>query len=90
MSIHELDTYIDRCLLDDYAVFDEDGFHLDVDNLPSNEKLNFLLRLLEEDTSLRDRALSLMQKLIDERLPTYEAEHAMWRKYNHDEYKRYA
>lgn len=70
----ELNNYIDRCIVDEYAVRTEDGFMLDVDDLPDHEKLTFLTKLLEEDTSLRDTALSLMQKLIDDRIPYCEAE----------------
>jgi hypothetical protein len=72
--IPELNTYIDRCIIDEYAMRTNDGFQLDVDDLPQHEKLTFLTKLLENDTSLRDSALNLMQNLIDERLPNYEAE----------------
>lgn len=72
--IPELNTYIDRCIIDEYAMRTNDGFQLDVDDLPQHEKLTFLTKLLESDTSLRDSALSLMQNLINERLHDHEVE----------------
>ncbi len=71
----ELNKYIDRCVIDEYAVRTEDGFMLDVDDIPDHEKLTFLMKLLEEDTPLRDIALTLMQKLIDDRIPHCEQEY---------------
>ncbi len=70
-----LDQYIDLCLVDEYADKDiENGYSLDVDSLPEHERANFLDKLMQEDTSVRDFVLFQMQKLIDERLPECQAD----------------
>jgi hypothetical protein len=74
-NMDEINSYIDVCLIDEYAEKDfENGYSLDVDSLPENERANFLDRLMQEDTTVRDLVLYHMQKLIDERLPEREAE----------------
>jgi hypothetical protein len=66
----DLNKYVDRCLIDEYADKNlEEGHILDIDSVPENEQTNFLIKLFETDTGLRDFALHYMQKMIDERLP---------------------
>jgi hypothetical protein len=70
----ELTSYIDICLIDEYADKDfENGYSLDVDSLSEHERSNFLDLLMKNDTAVRDFVLHNMQKLIDERLPECEA-----------------
>jgi hypothetical protein len=71
----EINSYIDRCLIDEYATksFDE-GYSLDVDDLSEHERSNFLDVLMKHDTNVRDYVLFQMQKLIDQRLPQVEVE----------------
>ena len=71
-----IERYIDRCLLDEYATKDyQDGYTLYVDDLPAQEIDNFLDKLMQDDTAIRDFVRHQMQQLIDERLPQYEANH---------------
>lgn len=76
VPMKNLITYIDRCLIDEYAIkCFKKGYSLDIDALPKHEISNFLNRLMEHDTSVRDYVLYQMQELINERLPIVEAEH---------------
>jgi hypothetical protein len=71
----EINSYIDRCLIDEYATKNfDDGYYLDVDDLSEHERSNFLDVLMKHDTNVRDYVLFQMQKLIDQRLPEVEAE----------------
>lgn len=73
-NMDEINSYIDVCLIDEYAEGDfVNGYSLDVDSLPENERANFLDRLMQEDTAVRDFVLFHMQKLINARLPEREA-----------------
>lgn len=70
-----INSYIDRCLLDEYADKDlENGFSLDIDFLPEYEIENFLDQLMKNDTTIRDLVYYHMQKLINRRLSEYESE----------------
>lgn len=74
LAMDEIESYIDHCLIDEYA--DKDFYHgytLDVDSLSEHEKANFLDLLMRNDTSVRDLIHHHMQKLIDDRLPECEA-----------------
>jgi|GEM_PF-2140544 len=75
MTIKSLNTYIDACILDEYAAksFNE-GYSLDVDSLPEHEVTNFLDRLMQEDTGIRELVMLKMQEMIDARLPEYESQ----------------
>lgn len=64
-------NYIDRCLLDEYAVCEDFNYSLDVDSLSEHEISNFLDLLMREDTSVRDFVLCQMQKMINERIPSF-------------------
>lgn len=65
-----INTYIDHCLIQEYGVPNKElnCFELDIDDLPKNEIENFLDRLMQEDTTVRDVVRYHMQKLIEERL----------------------
>lgn len=66
----DLNKYVDRCLIDEFAYKNlEEGHYLDIENVPPSEQINFLNKLFETDTGLREFALLYMQKMIDERLP---------------------
>ena len=76
LIMKELYKYIDVCLIDEYAEGNfEDGYSLDIDSLPKNEISNFLDRLMQEDTTIRDFVLSHMQQMINERLPIREVDY---------------
>lgn len=69
----ELNVYIDRCLIDEYAKKDCEGYlALDVCDIPQQDITNFLRRAMEEDTTIRDLVYYHMQKMIDKRLPEVE------------------
>jgi len=73
MTIKALDSYIDACLIDEYADKDlRKGYSLDVDSLPDHEISNLLDRCMQEDTYIRDFVLSQMQDMINSRLPICE------------------
>lgn len=74
--MRELNKYIDRCIIDEYAHKDREGsLELDISDIPPNELSNFLSRLMDEDTTVRDFVRDQMQKLIDERIPEVEWQH---------------
>lgn len=64
MSLHHIDKYIDRCLIDEYKF----NHKVDIDDIPHHEKMTFLDILMSNDTNVRQDVLCAMQKLIDERL----------------------
>jgi hypothetical protein len=68
-NLDEVHTFIDNCLIYDYATKDRDGFYLDVDQIPEHDFSNFLEILMQHDTNVRDLVRYHMQKMIDERLP---------------------
>jgi hypothetical protein len=71
----ELEKFIDRCIIDEYATKNlEEGYYLDVDQIPAHDQNILLAKMLEADTALRDHALSCMQKMIDERITEVELE----------------
>jgi len=71
-----LNTYIDRCIIDEYATKNfYRGYTLDINDLPQHERDNFLDQLMANDTAVRDFVLHQMQKLIDERLGAVESSH---------------
>lgn len=73
LTMNEIDSYIDVCLIDEYADKDfNEGYQLDVDSLSEHERSNFLDLLMKHDTTVRDLVLYNMQKLINERLPECE------------------
>lgn len=75
MSKLNLNKYIDVCLIDEYATKSfEDGYTLDIDDLPDHEIENFLDRLMQDDTTVRDLVRYHMQQMIDARLPECEVE----------------
>jgi hypothetical protein len=68
-NMKELNRYIDTCIIAEYAEKDfHNGYTLDVDSLPDNERANFLDELMKHDTAVRDLVLCHMQQLIDDRL----------------------
>ena len=73
MTIKELNSYIDVCIIDEYAKKDCEGYlALDVCNIPDNDIENFIRRAMQEDIKLRELVYMQMQKMIDERLPEVE------------------
>ncbi len=73
--MNKINSYIDRCLIDEYAHKSfKNGYSLDLDSLPEHEIYNFLEKLMENDTKVRDLVRYEMQQLIDNRLPEVEAE----------------
>lgn len=68
--MENINTYIDRCLIEEYGVKNRElnAYELDIDDLPENEKDNFLHRLMQEDTTVRDVIHHHMQRLIEKRL----------------------
>jgi hypothetical protein len=75
LTMDDLNKYIDICLIDEYANKSfEDGYTLDLDDLPDHEISNFLDRLMQEDTTVRDLVRYHMQQMIDARLPECEVE----------------
>lgn len=68
--MENINSYIDTCLIQEYGVPNRqiNGYELDIDDLPDNEKDNFLHRLLQEDTTVRDVVHYHMQRLIEKRL----------------------
>lgn len=70
-----LNQYIDLCLIDEYATKSStEGYSLDVDSIPENDKENFLHILMQADTSVKDMVTHAMQKLINDRLADMEYE----------------
>lgn len=61
-------TYVDKCLIQEYAIHTSSGYELDVDDLPESEVHNFLDHLMSDDTSIRDLVKFHMQELINKRL----------------------
>ena len=63
-------NYIDKCLIEEYGIPNSrlNAYELDLDDLPENEKDNFLHRLMQEDTNVRDVVYYHMQRLIEKRL----------------------
>lgn len=73
--MEELENYVDRCLIDEYAIKSfEDGYYLDVETIPENERLTLVEKMIKEDTGLRDQVLHYMQELINKRLQVVELE----------------
>jgi len=68
--MEKINTYIDHCLIQEYGTPNKElnCFELDIDDLPDNELDNFLHRLMQEDTTVRDVVHHHMQKLIEKRL----------------------
>lgn len=68
--MERINTYIDHCLIQEYGVPNTElnCFELDIDDLPKNEIENFLDRLMQEDTTVRDMVRHHMQQLIEKRL----------------------
>ena len=73
MTLQSLNTYIDTCLIDEYADKSSSDYTLDLDSLPQHEISNLLARVMQEDTSLRETILNGLQEMINERLPEFEA-----------------
>lgn len=72
--MNKINKYIDLCIIDEYANKDyRNGFSLDVETLPKVEIENLLSVLLDDDTEMRDTVLTLMQKMINERLDEVES-----------------
>jgi len=68
--MENINTYIDHCLIQEYGVknYELNSFELDLDDLPKNEIDNFLHRLMEQDTHVRDAVHFAMQSMIESRL----------------------
>ncbi len=63
-----VNKYIKYCLINEYATKLEDGYFLDVEELPQSELNDFVALLMLKDDSVKDFMLARMQTLIDERL----------------------
>ena len=73
--MNDINNYIDRCLLDEYASKHSlDGISLDIDSVPKHEIKNLLDLLMENDTYIKEMVLSEIQYLINKRIPDYEAD----------------
>lgn len=71
----ELERFIDRCIIDEYATKNlEEGYSLDIDQVPEHDQNIFLTKMLEADTNLRNYALNCMQQMIDDRIKEVELE----------------
>lgn len=71
----ELEKFIDHCIIDEYATKNiEEGYYLDVDQIPAHDQNILLEKLMEADTGLRNYALAYMQQMIDERIVEVELE----------------
>ena len=69
----EINSYIDNCIINEYANKSlENGYSLDIDDVPPNDIAHLLDLLMKYDTDVRDQVLSRMQNWIDERLPICE------------------
>jgi len=68
--MENINNYIDTCLIQEYAIPNRElnSFELDLDDLPEIELDNFLHRLMQEDTTVRDVVHHHMQRLIENRL----------------------
>lgn len=68
--MEEINTYIDHCLIQEYGVPNREinAYELDLDDLPEIEKDNFLHRLMQQDTHVRDAVHFAMQSMIESRL----------------------
>ncbi len=66
-------NYIEKVLINEHAYKSfNNGYSLDVTDLPANELDNFLDMLFKHDYHTRDLILDRMQDLINERLPLLE------------------
>lgn len=63
-------NYIDTCLIQEYGVPNRElnAYELDLDDIPENEKDNFLYHLMQEDTTVRDVVHHHMERLLQKRL----------------------
>ena len=70
-----LEKFIDRCIIDEYATKNlEEGYYLDVNQIPEHDQNMLLAKMFEADTNLRNYAISCMQNMIDERIVEVELE----------------
>ncbi|MBX4189697.1 hypothetical protein KW791_00145 [Candidatus Parcubacteria bacterium] len=70
---HQLEKYIDLCLIDQYANKNYcEAYELEVSDLPKDEVISFLDRVLDSDTTLRDLIFIHMQKMVNERMTEVE------------------
>jgi hypothetical protein len=68
-------NYIEKVLINEHAYKSfNNGYSLDVADLPANELDNFLDMLFKHDYHTRDLILDRMQDLINERLPLLECQ----------------
>lgn len=70
--MNQLNQFIDKCIIDEYATKDQEGYTLDVDSIPEHDKALFLEKIMENDTTLRDIVLFHMQRMINDRIPECE------------------
>jgi hypothetical protein len=73
--MNNLNTYIDRCIIEEYATKSiTDGYSLSVDDLPNSELSTLVDRVLDSDTELKEIFLNHIQKLINNRIPYVESD----------------
>lgn len=75
MPSQTLNSYIDICLIDEYATKDQDSFHLHIDEIPQPELANYLDRLMTDDEAFKEMVTDYMQAKIEERLPECESKY---------------
>lgn len=66
--------YIDNQIIREHAYKSQRGYLLYVGDLPDNELSNLLDVLLTQDEVTRELLLERVQELIDQRIPTVEAQ----------------
>ena len=73
--MEKLTQYFDM-IIDEYAHKPVDeGYCLDVEEIPHSELLHLIDKMMKEDTNLRDVVMHTIQKSIDKRLPVFESNH---------------
>jgi len=67
--MREINSFIDICLIKEYSKKSLDnGYSLDIDDVPQNDRSHFLDLLMNHDTDVKDQVLSMMQSWINDRL----------------------
>jgi uncharacterized protein YifN (PemK superfamily) len=69
----KISIFVDRILIDENATKDlENGYHLDISDIPKGDTSHFLDLLFEQDPAFREMVTEHMQCVIDERLQAIE------------------
>lgn len=68
-----LSTYIEKNLIEEYAVRTKHGYRLDIVDLGEHEQENFISNLFAHDEITRDLIMDRAQQLINEQLELSES-----------------